>query len=103
MGRLTGRPSRASGAADGAWRDGDAGPIRRAHNEEVTAEPTGLTDSLGLRSPTGARSVRLDTGFAPTATGTDGQPGRSFPETLLAADWVHAQLPSLRLTLEEVT
>lgn len=147
---------------DGRWRwlpPEAYRPIRRADEEEVPAEPAGLTDSLGLWSPTGAGSVQLDMGFAPTATGTDGKPGHEvviaiagrahngdaiakrwilsdpdgnvafgakgltlvaerllhlggeppigpglyFPETLLAADWVHAQLPSLRLTLEEVT
>jgi hypothetical protein len=50
-------------------------PIRRAVGEEVPAEAAGLTDTLGLWGPTGAQSVRVDMGSAPTAPGTDGAPG----------------------------
>jgi len=63
---------------DGHWRwlPPDAmQPIRRAGGEEVPAEAAGLTDTLGLWAPTGAQSVRLDMGIAPTAPGTDNTPG----------------------------
>jgi hypothetical protein len=63
---------------DGHWRwlpREAMQPIRRAGGEEVPAEAAGLTDTLGLWAPSGARSVRLDMGGAPTAKGTDGTPG----------------------------
>lgn len=62
---------------DGHWRwlpPQDHRPIRRAGGEELPAEPAGLTDTLGLWAPTGARSVRLDIGSGATAPGTGGNP-----------------------------
>ncbi|HEX2526046.1 MAG TPA: hypothetical protein VHL31_07060 [Geminicoccus sp.] len=63
---------------DGHWRwlpPEAMQPIRRGGGKEVPAEAAGLTDPLGLWAPTGARSVRLDMGSAPTAAGRDGNPG----------------------------
>jgi hypothetical protein len=63
---------------DGHWRwlpPEAMQPIRRAGGEDAPAEAAGLTDTLGLWAPTGARSVRLDMGVAPTAPGADGKPG----------------------------
>jgi hypothetical protein len=50
-------------------------PIRRTGWEDTPAEAVGLTDTLGLWAPTGARSVRLDMAVAPTAPGDNGKPG----------------------------
>jgi hypothetical protein len=63
---------------DGHWRwlpPEAMQPIHRAGGEDVPAEAAGLTDVLGLWAPTGARSVRLDMGVAPTARGANGKPG----------------------------
>ncbi|WP_373047657.1 NAD(P)-dependent oxidoreductase [Vulgatibacter sp.] len=60
--------------------------IRREGTESVPAEAAGLTDTLGLWAPTGARSVRLDMGVGATAPGTDGNPGHEVVIEIAGTD-----------------